>query len=109
METFIFDQQRGSAPAREGGDGLYSASGGGAVRGYNRGGVRQTSLYTQAQTRPGTSGTVAGLLVGVSAGLLAWRVLKTRTGVVTADSVVGVTPLMKLTKAPMKAGALKSG
>ena len=80
METFIFDQQRGSAPAREGGDGLYSASGGGAVRGYNRGGVRQTSLYTQAQTRPGTSGTVAGLLVGVSAGLLAWRVLKDQGG-----------------------------
>ena len=80
METFIFDQQRGSAPAREGGDGLYSASGGGAVRGYNRGGVRQTSLYTQAQTRPGTSGTVAGLLVGVSAGLLAWRVLKDQDG-----------------------------
>ena len=75
MEAVIIDQQKGDAPARRGGDGLHSASGGGAVRGYSRGGVRQTSLYTQAQTRPGTSGTVAGLLLSVGAGLLAWRVL----------------------------------
>ena len=80
MEAVIFDQQKGNAPAQHDRDGLYSASGGGAVRGYNRGGVRQTSFYTQAQTRPRTSGTVAGLLVGVGAGLLAWRVLRDQDG-----------------------------
>ncbi len=79
MEANMVEAQQGDLPASDE-DGLYTASGGGSVRGYNRPGVRKTSLYTQAQTRPAVSGSVAGLLVAVGAGLLAWRMLSSRPG-----------------------------
>ena len=78
METTMFDQQKGNMPAHFDKNGLYTATGGGSVRGYNRPGVRKTSLYTQAQTRPAVTGTVATALIGVGAGLLAWRLISNR-------------------------------
>ena len=78
MEANMVEAQQSDMPAHYDDDGLYSASGGGSVRGYNRPGVRKTSLYTQAQTRPAVSGSVAGALIAVGAGLLAWRVLSHR-------------------------------
>ena len=74
MEANMVEAQQGDMPPSDE-DGLYTASGGGGVRGYNRPGVRKTSLYTQAQTRPAVAGSVAGALVAVGAGLLAWRML----------------------------------
>jgi short-subunit dehydrogenase len=72
MEATMFEQQQGAYPAGRENEGLYEATGGGNVRGYNRPNIRKTSLYTQVQTRPylanaliGASVAVAGLGLGL--------------------------------------------
>lgn len=73
MESTMFQQQQGVYPAGRENEGLYDATGGGTVRGYNKANVRKTSLYTQAQTRPALGNTLIGLslgAVGLGLGLL---------------------------------------
>jgi short-subunit dehydrogenase len=76
MEATMFEQQQGVYPAGREVEGLYSATGGGNVRGYNKSNVRKTSLYTQMQTRPAIGNTLIGLslgAVGLGLGLLLSR------------------------------------
>jgi short-subunit dehydrogenase len=72
MEATMFQQQQGVYPAGRENEGLYEATGGGNIRGYNRPKIRKTSFYTQVQTRPylanaliGASVAVAGLGLGL--------------------------------------------
>jgi short-subunit dehydrogenase len=67
MESTMFQQQQGVYPAGRENEGLYAATGGGSVRGYNRPHVRKTSLYTQVQTRPALANTLLGVSLGVAA------------------------------------------
>ncbi len=76
MEATMFKQQQGVYPSGHENEGLYSATGGGSVRGYNKPNIRTTSLYTQAQTRPVIGNTLLGLsvgAVGLGLGLLLTR------------------------------------
>lgn len=73
MEATMFKQQKGVYPSGRENEGLYSATGGGSVRGYNKPKVRKTSLYTQVQTRPVLGNALIGLsvaAVGLGVGLL---------------------------------------
>ena len=76
MEKTMFQQQQGDYPSGRENEGLYEATGGGNVRGYNKPNVRKTSFYTQVQTRPYIANALIGASVGVAAlglGLLLTR------------------------------------
>jgi short-subunit dehydrogenase len=76
MEATMFQQQQGSYPAGREQEGLYSATGGGSIRGYNRPNIRKTSVYTQVQTHPYLANALIGASIGVAAlglGLLLTR------------------------------------
>jgi short-subunit dehydrogenase len=64
MDATMFAQQQGVYPSGRENEGLYGATGGGSVRGYNKPNIRKTSLYTQVQTRPAIGNTLIGLSLG---------------------------------------------
>ncbi|MGL4609781.1 MAG: hypothetical protein ACRCYY_08870 [Trueperaceae bacterium] len=104
MEATMFEQQRGSYPSGRENEGLYNATGGGSVRGYNKPKIRRTSLYTQAQTRPVLGNTLIGLslgAVGLGLGLLLTR--STKHSYKEEDNEFRVLPEWRYEREPREA------